>query len=277
MIPAYAFTHSLELAEVEFHDGLRGIGFHAFYSCTAFREVHISDGVMSIGDAAFMCCNFIKFRCPPLVTIITWQMLAHCSSMFSLEVPENIYKLERDAFCNCHSLRNVVLATSTRGDESAFDFCTDLLRIFDTEEAIVNALKSRFVGLLIHATMYYTPYHNTMTTQEFQNAMIDEDGQLDPSGLQQDCLGMTPLHMLACSTVQCLELYQLMIEKYPGNLIVEDAWGAVPLLYAVWGRAPSEILHFLVKSYQIHYSDHEFDWNAMMIYIGESWSTDKCN
>ena len=32
-----------------------------------------------------------------------------------------------------------------------------------------------------------------------------------------------------------------MVEKYPENLIVEDAWGALPLLYAVWGDAPSEI------------------------------------
>jgi hypothetical protein len=118
--------------------------------------------------------------------------------------------------------------------------------------------------------MYYNPYNNTMTTQEFQNAMMGEDGQLDPSGLEQDCLGMTPFHILACSTVQCLELYQLMIEYYPGNLIVEDAWGAVPFLYAVWGEAPSEIIHFLVESYQIHYPDHEFDWNAMVIMLGKA-------
>jgi hypothetical protein len=61
---------------------------------------------------------------------------------------------------------------------------------------------------------------------------------------------MTPLHILACSTVQCLEQYQLMVDKYPANLIVEDAWGATPLLYAIWGDAPSEIVEFLVNSYQ---------------------------
>ena len=73
-----------------------------------------------------------------------------------------------------------------------------------------------------------------MTLGEIQNAIsIGENGELDPTGLQQDCLGMTPLHILACSTVQCLEQYQLMIDKYPANLIVEDAWGAVPLLIAI--------------------------------------------
>jgi hypothetical protein len=51
-------------------------------------------------------------------------------------------------------------------------------------------------------------------------------------------------------------------------LIVEDAWGATPLLYAVWGDAPSEIVQLLVNSYQFHYPDHEFKWNAMVIRLG---------
>jgi hypothetical protein len=63
--------------------------------------------------------------------------------------------------------------------------------------------------------------------------------KLEPTGNQQDCLGMTPLPILACSTVQSLELYQFMINKYPRNLIVGDVWGTITLLYAVWGDAPS--------------------------------------
>ena len=60
---------------------------------------------------------------------------------------------------------------------------------------------------------------------------------LDPTGTQQDCLGMTPLHILACSTVDDLSLYQLLIEKYPEGLITEDRFGALPLLYIYCGDA----------------------------------------
>ena len=56
-----------------------------------------------------------------------------------------------------------------------------------------------------------------------------------------------------------------MIEKYPENLTVEDAWGTIPLLYAVWGDAPSEVIQFLIDSYQSLYPDHEFDWSDMVI------------
>jgi hypothetical protein len=72
---------------------------------------------------------------------------------------------------------------------------------------------------------------------------------LDPTGNQQDCLGMTPLHILACSSVHDIELYRLIIENYPTNLITEDRWGALPLLYAFWGASPAEILQFLLESY----------------------------
>jgi hypothetical protein len=41
-------------------------------------------------------------------------------------------------------------------------------------------------------------------------------------------------------------------------------WGTIPLLYAVWGGAPIEIIDFLVSSYQSLYPNYEFDWNAMV-------------
>jgi hypothetical protein len=99
---------------------------------------------------------------------------------------------------------------------------------------------------------------------------IGENGELDPTGFEQDCLGMTPLHIMACSTVQQRELYQLVVEKYPANLIVKDEWGALILLYALWGDAPSEIIHFLINSYQSFYPDHVFEWSTMLITLGRA-------
>jgi len=271
-IPIEAFMSKYKLQEVEFHEGLREIGRGAFDSCSALNDIHLSDGVERIGCHAFSCCNFAKFRCPPLVTTIHADMFNGCNNIFSLEFTESIIQIEDQAFGCCYSLRNIALAMNTFVEETAFNYCMDLLHIFDTLEAIVNALKIRFAGLPIHGKMYYKSYYNPpMTAEEIRNTIIiDENGERDPTGLQQDCLGMTPLHILACSTVHSLELYQLMVEKYPENLIVEDAWGALPLLYAVWGDAPSEIVQFLVNSYQSHYPNHEFDWNDMVITLGKA-------
>ena len=125
------------------------------------------------------------------------------------------------------------------------------------------------VGLPVHSIIYYKSYY-PISLEEIRNKIEGIQYANIRSGLRQDCLGMTPLHILACSTVQCLEVYQLIVEKYPENLIVEDAWGAVPLLYAIWGDAPSEIVQFLVNSYQSLYPDHEFEWNDMVITLGRA-------
>jgi hypothetical protein len=92
--------------------------------------------------------------------------------------------------------------------------------------------------------------------------------KLDPTGNQQDCLGMTPLHILACSSVHNIELYRVLIENYPTNLITEDRWGALPLLYAFWGAAPTEIIQFLLDSYQLIYPDYVFNWTMMVHTMG---------
>jgi hypothetical protein len=101
-----------------------------------------------------------------------------------------------------------------------------------------------------------------------------ENAELDPTGIEQDCLGMTPLHILACSTIHQLEIYQFMVAKYPENMIVRDAWGATPLLYVIWGDSPCEIVQFIINSYQSLYPDHEFDWNTMLITLGRAHASE---
>jgi hypothetical protein len=65
-----------------------------------------------------------------------------------------------------------------------------------------------------------------------------------------------------------LELYRVIVENYPTNLITEDRWGALPLLYAFWGAAPAEIIQFLLESYQALYPGYEFSWTNIMETMG---------
>jgi hypothetical protein len=270
VIPEYfIWTYRSKLEEVELHNNVREIGHRAFRHCTVLEKINVIDGVEIIGAYAFYACKFTKFRSPPLITTIPNGMLGGCRSMFSLELSKQIIQVEQHAIGSCMSLRNISLAFNTVVDNRAFHYCVDLLYVFGTSEAIVNALKIRFVKLPLHSKMYYISYY-PVVLEEIRNIIMSENGDLDPTGLHQDCLGMTPLHILACSTVQCLELYQLIVDKYHASLIVEDAWGAIPLLYAVWGGAPSEILRFLMTSYQSLYPHHKFNWTFMVRTLGQA-------
>ena len=104
----------------------------------------------------------------------------------------------------------------------------------EDEETITDALQNRFDDLPIHKLCYYQSYHDNETTiqslkREINPWTTKPPGKLNLTGKEQDCLGMTPLHILACSTKPSIEMYRLLIEKYPETLIMKDKWDDIPL------------------------------------------------
>jgi hypothetical protein len=142
------------------------------------------------------------------------------------------------------------------------------------ELEIIRELQHRFDGLPIHRLMYYLSYNHGVL-QNLIAVINMRSGHMDPTGNQQDCLGMTPLHILACSSVHNLEVYRLIVEKYPANLITEDRCGALPLLYVFWGAAPAQIIQLLLERYQSLYPNHTFNWTMMLETMGRCCDTPK--
>jgi len=294
-IPANAFYQRKKLAEVELCEGLVEIGAWSFAYCSitkiiipnslrrinhnAFESslicpIRLHDGIESIGIYASNGCIFTNFRIPSLITVIPDGLLWDCRSTFSVEMSKDVTEIRYKAFYTCCCLRNVALPPNADVGDYIFDEAADLLQLFGSVAGIIRNLKHRFDRLPIHRIVYYQSY-NQGVLHNLINSINMRSGQrrtlrskLDPTGNQQDCLGMTPLHILACSSVHDLELYHLIVEKYPANLTTEDRWGALPLLYAFWGAAPAEIIEFLLENYQSLYPDHEFDWTMMVEIMG---------
>jgi hypothetical protein len=162
-------------------------------------------------------------------------------------------------------------------EEDEMDIHTDLYQLFGSESRIIFALQHRFDDLPIHSIVYYQSYHAgvlhiliaAINMRLSRRQTLITTPKLDLTGNLQDCIGMTPLHILTCSAVHNLELYRLIVETYPANLITEDRWGATPLLYAFWGGAPAEIIEFLLDRYQSLYPNHVFNWAMMVETMGQ--------
>ena len=298
-IPACAFCQRMKLTEVELCEGLVEIGECSFGYCyrsitniiipTSLRRIddfafqkslrcpiRLHDGIESIGEYAFCECIFTNFRVPPLITEIPACILRGCKSLFSVEIPHNVTEIRSGALENCYCLRNVAIPANADVGYNIFiyDEMTDLRQLFGSIAEIIRMLQHRFDELPIHSIVYYQSY-NQGVLQNLIAAINMESGQhrtlrskLDPTGNQQDCIGMTPLHILACSSVHNLELYRVIIDNYPTNLTTEDRWGALPLLYAFWGAAPTAIIQFLLESYRSLYPDHVFNWTMMVQTMG---------
>jgi hypothetical protein len=302
-IPACAFEKRNKLAEVELCEGLVEIGRQTFENCrSSIKKINIPNslkricdyafsgsvqcpirlhnGIESIGRGAFDSCIFTNFRIPPLITAIPDVMLYYCKSLFSLELPEDVTEIGTYAFSYCYHLRNVSFPPNADLDDNIFAMFGgqneryDLYQLFGSIAEIISKLQHRFDRLPIHRLVYYQSYHQGVL-QMLIAAINLRSGQhrtlrskLDPTGNQHDCLGMTPLHILTCSSVHDIEVYRVIIDNYPTNLITEDRWGALPLLYAFWGAAPTEIIQFLLTSYRLHYPNYMFNWTLMVNTIG---------
>ena len=206
--------------------------------------INLPDSVENIGDNAFVFCKVPCFRIPPLVSKVNEYTFRLCNSMCSLVVPAS---LEQMTLGNDHrylfprSLRNVTVPQNSNGS-ILISGGSDLRRVFLSPNSsdVTRALERRFDGLPIHEKCYYQSYYLTEDVLSDLERIIDPRAQqsrrlrskLNVTGNTQDCLGMTPLHILACSTKHDVRLYQLLIEKYPDNLIAKDKWGDIPLLYA---------------------------------------------
>ncbi|KAL9189878.1 hypothetical protein ACHAXT_009553 [Thalassiosira profunda] len=230
--------------------------------------IRLPDSVQTIGRLPFSENLFPTFRIPPLVVGPSLDMISVCRNLFSVEVPEDA-PLHMSSLVMTYSLRNVVIPRDTRVvDDFMWMWCTSLARgiwpskgrfQYDSclddaqKETLLRVLQHRFDELPLHKMLYYQSYQ-PVTAEQIR--ITKGDGRC--------CLGMTALHILACSTVQHLPLYHAVVGGHPQSLCMADNWGDVPLFYAIWGDAPSEIVHYLAKSTSGLYPNYQLDWSEML-------------
>eukprot|EP00571_Detonula_confervacea_P007130 CAMPEP_0172325076 /NCGR_PEP_ID=MMETSP1058-20130122/53089_1 /TAXON_ID=83371 /ORGANISM="Detonula confervacea, Strain CCMP 353" /LENGTH=628 /DNA_ID=CAMNT_0013041527 /DNA_START=19 /DNA_END=1905 /DNA_ORIENTATION=+ len=265
VIRQWAFRSCWSLKKITLPSSIRVVSFGAFHGCRRLNEIILPDAIQTIERHAFRGCRELQvLRIPQLVTKLERNTFDGCNRLFSLELPEGLIHIENFTFSGCTiSLRNIAIPKKCTYNFGGLG--TDLSNLFPKDfPALVDALKNRFDGLSIHKICYYQSKYPTSVIESLSRRTNSTSEQRAiATGMLQDSLGMTPLHILACSTSQSLELYLFLLDIYVENLIIEDRWGCIPLLYAVWRGAPQEILQLLVKTHQKTFPNHVLDWKGM--------------
>lgn len=220
--------------------------------------------------------NFPNLRMPPLLTKFDTRIFERfssytkeCKNIVSIEISENISQVifPDSIHRRLPELRNIAFPVGC-----SVHICGDNME--DTEKSIlyslVHNLQHRFDVLPLHKICYYHSYHDTGNILSVTKRIIypwstkTRCGKLCDIGKRQDFQGMTPLHILACSTKHHLEMYQMLVEKYPETLVTEDCWGDTPFYYALLCNVPNEIIAFLAKSYKLKYPENALDWEDVL-------------
>jgi hypothetical protein len=255
-----AFYDCLSLSQVSIPSSVSTIDYLAFNNCTSLETVHFRDGLQTIGNGAFYNCKLLKrVTIPSTVVTIDYWAFSGCSSLKDVQFYEGLRTIGGEAFCDCLSLmrieipsnvifmdgpgqfqhcpilRNVVIPPSSMlGDE---EFLL-LFPTFQDVDCTFDMLKSRFDNLPLHKLCYN---HSHQLMESNNRGMLADF-------LKSDCLGMTPLHVLACSGKHDLSLFCRIIEICPNSLIAKDKWGETPLGYVILSGAPKEVIHYFLNA-----------------------------
>ena len=151
-IGIYAFHNCSSLASVKFNNALSSVDSCAFLGCTSLKSIEFSS-VKTIDRSAFRGCsslvsaifspNLSSFGpyafsgCTSLETVVFPESktnvsiknngFENCSSLRSVEIHDNVFRIYDRAFLNCTSLPSVTLPSAMQGiGPSAFEGCAAL-------------------------------------------------------------------------------------------------------------------------------------------------------
>jgi len=292
-IGSSAFEGCRSLTHIKIPSTVTIIQMMAFARCILLRDVHIEEGVVTIGEGAFRDCSSLPhINIPSTVTGISRSAFKNCSSLRDVNLCEGLLRIGFFAFCETTILRINIPASIEYISHRAFTHCPLMLNIAVSpssslqanvleqmkpfrrisergrlleEDCSMDTLKSRFDGLPLHRFCFY----HTHPTMGYTNAIawLDNYTQhplpVDDSE-EFDCLGMTPLHILACTGVHNKRLYQRIFEIHPDAMELQDHFSKTPFDYVLLSNAPMEIFHFFLDTMRKKWGTIPFDFDELV-------------
>ena len=115
------------LKRITLGNQLEEISLESFKNCTSLEEIEIPASVTQIDDGAFVGCTSIKSVVVPENVLWIGNSFSECTSLKSAEIhARNVGA----AFCNCSSLKNVIIGEECEELEyETFKNCPKLKRI----------------------------------------------------------------------------------------------------------------------------------------------------
>ena len=127
-----AFNGCVALENIDFHEGLTGVGNSAFYDCKkAFHTLHVPSTLRKIGWGAFAHCDSLKaIEFEEGIQSIGPGAFSGCASVECIALPKSVRRIGEEAFSLCDKLEEIALPAELRSlGPRVFSFCPRLEEI----------------------------------------------------------------------------------------------------------------------------------------------------
>lgn len=188
------FSNCVNLSEVTFSAGLKGLPEHMFSGCSSLENVELPDGLKYINSAFAFCVNLKSLSIP--ATVIDLGSFEGCRSLTELTLPDAVGKLDDRAFAECSGLTSIKLPAYIDNIPSyAFQNCTALTSIVIPDK--VNGINNNaFSGCTALKSITFSNEINIINPNAFYGCTALENVEL-PSKLLTlgeysfyDCTGL---------------------------------------------------------------------------------------
>eukprot|EP00984_Skeletonema_dohrnii_P010027 scaffold3877_cov94-Skeletonema_dohrnii-CCMP3373.AAC.2 len=129
VVEDHAFEHCKHLVQVDTHDGIRKVGWGAFYGCESLRSIDLRSAV-EIGPYAFYGCeNLVDVEFGNKLETIRLNAFSRCNSLERIKLPY-IITIRHSAFTSCEALSSIEFSERLETiDLNAFGGCERLRSI----------------------------------------------------------------------------------------------------------------------------------------------------
>ena len=270
-IGKHAFPQCTSLSNIILHEGVKTIGVSAFRGCKNLSINQLPSTVETIAASAFWECNLwrcnLRYFTSPLhckeLDITTFhgcqklksiqivsddtRLIGHqhhfrIPSLLRMNVPRSFDSDSGMALFRAgHFLSNISIAPDSTMFEDEY---IQTFGEFYHSGCTLDRMKARFKRLPLHEICFdYSNQHTEVTFEQVLKCLAENVDALR----EKDCVGMTPLHIIACSTNHDVRLFQKLISNSHEALMDRDIFGRTALDYALLSDAPDEVFYLLFE------------------------------
>lgn len=114
VVPAKFYEGNMELKSIIIPDGIKTIGYHAFYNCMNLTDIELPNSVITIQGESFAGCkNFTSIIIPDSVENIQPGAFMWCDNLTNVRMGHGLKSLDYEIFYCCPNLKSITYRGTT--------------------------------------------------------------------------------------------------------------------------------------------------------------------
>lgn len=131
-IPRYLFTTCFNLRQVYIPDTVVTIDDYSFQTGGyVLSDVNLPNSLSTVGTGAFNLTNYIPFKLPNTIEVISGDAFNNCKGITSVVIPTGVVSIGASAFSSCSNLKSFAFGDGIKIiRDSVLSYCSNLQSIY---------------------------------------------------------------------------------------------------------------------------------------------------